>query len=194
MPRDIEALTAQFESSNNAEKTTLFKDVINEIILDIQREAFISSSDSIRETLEVFSSIDMTSSEITLFTNQIRDHLRDIQHNYTDAYSAQIEHISALLDFLRPPDTEQEFFLDDNNNSTYSRADKEEEENTHGTSAPIPIPVATTHTSEANPQNYTTIVSGSYVSGFNGKMAYNLKDTQHRSFLGEDYDPGGGIM
>lgn len=200
MPRDIAALTAQFESSNNAEKTALFIDVINEIIFDIQRRAFISSSVNIRDTLEVFRYLDITSSKITLFTNQIRDSLINIQHEYNTLYSAQMEPISVFLEFLTSLQ-DSDFQMLDDVNSTYSSDDEEikddsKEDNPYGISSPVPIPSTTTHTSERNPQNYSTIVSGSYVSSgytsFNGKMAYSLKDIEPRSFLGDDYDSGGG--
>jgi hypothetical protein len=177
MPRDLTALTAQFESSNDEEKTNLFKEVLKETIGDILCGVFTFPYINIRDTLEIFSSIDRTSPAITQIANEISTDLRNIQHNYNAIYSAQMEPINELLNFLiLSQDIEQEFEMGDNTSTYSSDSDsdsdnkKEPEEKSYSTSEPIAIPPSTQYVIPEQ-QNSTTISSSHTPDMFGSLMA-----------------------
>ncbi len=207
MPRDIAVLAAQFESSNNAEKINLFREIVNEIIIQFQSGQLAGAN--ITEILNIFQSMNQESSAMIEIAEAARDVLLELQHNNNELYTNQIEPINTLLDFLRPyqysvDDQELTFGIDDDSdNEDEIKQDDSTEENPYGTSAPIAIPLATENQTETiitvyDPASileeirtitqdmYTRKMSGSpdtfYFNGFDGK-----------TFFYDDY-PDGGVM
>lgn len=104
MPRDITLLKARFKTSNNKEKTQLFKTVIDEILRDIYSGRISSrSNDNIIETLEVFQYINGASSEIMEFTRNTVENLSEMQRDNPQTYDTQTGAINILLNFLASP-------------------------------------------------------------------------------------------
>ncbi|MCT4634991.1 MAG: hypothetical protein N4A31_01915 [Rickettsiales bacterium] len=205
MPRDIAVLTAQFESSNNAEKINLFREIVNETIIQFQSGQLAGAN--ITEILNIFQSMNQESSAMIEIAEVARDVLLELQHNNNELYTNQIEPINTLLDFLRPyqysvDDQELTFGIDDDSDSGDEIKDDSIEENQTETITTVHDPTRILEEIKAITQGmYPRKMSGSpntfYFNGIDGNMPCSYRDWveyNKNPFGGDTYDPDGGIM
>ena len=116
MARDIAALKAKFAASDDAGKIELFREVVTETIDEFQNGSLMeATATAIKELLEIFKSMDEESAEMIEIAENARDNLLALQYSDDATYTAQMEPINELLDFLReyqPPEYEDIFALD----------------------------------------------------------------------------------